>query len=259
MNTDGTGILGLTDRRMPVDDGHPTWSPDGKQIAFEQVTDDGLNSEIWIVNADGTNAHSLHQSGRYPTWSPNGKYIAFSSNRTGRANIYLVNPDGSDLVRLTGTGGVFLPAWSPDSKQIVYSAQFNDHVEAYIMGADGTNATRITNNASRATDYDGNFSWSPDGRQFVFQSARSGHQQLYVMNTDGSNMIQLTDTTSNDRDPVWSPDGKYIAFDSDRAGPSPSSASMIPISDVYVMNADGTDTMRLTTNAMDNGSPVWQP
>ena len=57
-----------------------------------------------------------------PAWSPDGKSIAFASNKDGEFNIYTINPDGTDLKRITTqTGNELEPNWSPDSKTIVYT------------------------------------------------------------------------------------------------------------------------------------------
>jgi Tol biopolymer transport system component len=260
MNTDGSDAVGLTENGVPIHGTHPTWSPDGKQIAFERDTDDFLKAEIWVCNVDGSDAHPLSQSGRAPAWSSDGIYIAFSSRREGFPNVYIVHQDGSNLVRLTGTQGGFAPAWSPDSQRIIFSAVYNGHIEAFIMNRDGSSVRRITTNASAATDYDGQFSWSPDGRKIAFKSARTGRPQIYVMDADGSNIVRLTNTLSGNFYPAWSPDGRSIAFSSGRGGPSTTPGTDgIPVSDLYVMNADGTNPIRLTTSALGNFAPAWKP
>jgi Tol biopolymer transport system component len=258
MNADGSNAIGLTDKGTPIFGGYPTWSPDGNQLAFEQLTE--VKAEIWVVNVDGSNAHSIHQSGRFPAWSPDGQRIAFSSGREGLTNLYVTNPDGSNLVRLTGSQGGFAPVWSPDGQRILFSVSDNGHIETYILNRDGSDITKITNNASAATDYDSQFSWSPDGKKIAFKSARTGRPQIYVMDVDGSNVVPLTNTFNGNWEPAWSPDGKYIAFSSDRGGPSNKPGTDgIAASDIYVMNADGTNPIRVTTSALGNFAPVWKP
>jgi Tol biopolymer transport system component len=81
----------------------PSWSPDGKRIAFE--TDRDGNSEIYVMNADGSGQHRLtwHPAGSgYPDWSPGGNRIAFESGRAGGWwQIYVMDADGYDQHRVS--------------------------------------------------------------------------------------------------------------------------------------------------------------
>ena len=100
VHADGTGLTQLTSG--PEDDAVPNWSPDGSRIVF--VRGEGDNVNVWVANADGTNAHRVTTSGNDydPAWSPDGARIVFSSYRQGRTGeIYVVNADGTGLVRLT--------------------------------------------------------------------------------------------------------------------------------------------------------------
>jgi len=100
MNVDGTGLTQITSG--PADDAVPNWSPDGSRIAFVRGT--GRDFYIWVMNADGTDAHAITSSGGDydPAWSPDGARIVFSSYRQGKTGeIYVMNADGTDVRRLT--------------------------------------------------------------------------------------------------------------------------------------------------------------
>ena len=88
---------------MPGFDGDPAWSPNGRQIVFESTRSG--NSDIWVMNADGTNPRQPDpQEPAFdgdPAWSPGGSRIAFTSTRNGNREIYLMNPDGSGLLNIT--------------------------------------------------------------------------------------------------------------------------------------------------------------
>jgi Tol biopolymer transport system component len=119
VHPDGSGLKRLTYTKGDVDtlgdDSWPTWSPDGKRIAFSSNrTGDG---ELWIMNADGSGQKRLAGLTRRddwaPTWSPDGTRIAFHSlDGVGRVQLYTVRPDGRGLARLgvAGQDAAWLPA-----------------------------------------------------------------------------------------------------------------------------------------------------
>ncbi len=87
-----------------TDGGIPTWSPDGKMLAYASHEEN--KSALNLINADGTHQQQLtHCTCLYiepVSWSPDGKQLAFASNQDGNYQIYVVNIDGTNLTRLTG-------------------------------------------------------------------------------------------------------------------------------------------------------------
>jgi Tol biopolymer transport system component len=161
--------------------------------------------------------------------------------------IYAINADGSDLIRLTSNQFPDEhPSWSPDMRRIVFCSKRDGDYEIYTMNADGSDQKQVTFNSA----WDLTPSWSPDGKKIVFQSDRDGDTEIFVMNSDGSNVVQLTNNTYYDGMPTWSPDGQYIAFISSPEG-----------ADLYRMNANGTGVTRLTyyTTYTDPKDPHWSP
>jgi TolB protein len=210
------------------------WSPDGKRIAFVSGYDGDAN--IYVMNADGSNVIQLTSDPfRYyyilrdptdtdPVWSPDGKQIAFVSGRSGSLlkwyalNIYVMDANGNNVVRLTGRSknsspdtntGYAHPAWSPDGKKIAFG-----HGDAiYLMNADGTNLVKITD-AHQPYVSEISPSWSPDGRYITFleDSDNNGSSDIYIIRMDGSGRKQLTSNFIFETDPAWSPDGKKLIF-----------------------------------------------
>ena len=242
MNADGSGVVRLTNNS--ADDWYPSWSPDGRRIAFHSDRDGDGNWEIYAMNADGSGVVRLTNNsadGWYPSsWSPDGRRIAFASLDA----IYTMNADGSDLARLTNNSA-YAPSWSPDGRRIAFYSRRDGNREIYAMNADGSGVVRLTNNS--AIDYYP--SWSPDGRRIAFSSERDGNREIYAMNADGSGLARLTNNPADDEDPSWSPDGRRIAFSSERDGNR----------EIYAMNADGSGLARLTNNSADDWHPSWSP
>lgn len=102
----------------------PVMSPDGRKIAWRKVVGD-MNSEVFVADADGRNPTNItkhHAWEGWPAWSPDGKTIAFAGNRNGAWQIFLVNPDGSNLRLLAATEGRGTsPKWTADGKMIFFT------------------------------------------------------------------------------------------------------------------------------------------
>ena len=254
MYADGSGQMNLTND--PGREAHHAWSPDGQRVAFSR-TFGGNRSDIYVVSLDGSEAVNLTDHPGFdqrPDWSPDGTRIAFSGSRDGSVDLYVMNADGSGLVRLTETelpGTSQEPRWSPDGKRIAFrradpGPQLIDRI--YVMNADGTGQTRLTLDA--AADYQ----WSPDGSKIVFTSWRDGNPEIYVMNADGSAHTRLTHLPERyDFLPHWSPDGTGITFMSQDA------TSPIGKLDIFVMSADGTNLLKLTDEPGHHRAPRWSP
>ena len=215
MNTDGSGQRRLARNAWLA---APAWSPDGRKIAFERPRRDrnaegyGINSEIFVVNADGSGERRLTRNtvrDSNPVWSPDGRRIAFESNW----QLNVMNADGSGQRRLTRDGGRnFAPAWSPDGQKIAFERRLGRQkyspcsgcgrastFEVHVMNADGSGQQRLTTQGAQP-------GWSPDGRTIAFMSERDGNREIYTMNADGSQQRNLTRTpVRNESSFVWSP------------------------------------------------------
>jgi TolB protein len=256
---------------------YTSFSPDGKKIVFEYSSEDVPNTGIYIMDADGKNTirlsavdpPDLNPSGTLPgqfkdnrdtqpSWSPDGKWIVFVSYRDGNAEIYKMTPDGKNQTRLTQNPAQDQePSWSPDSKHIIFSSivgsNEDPYAQLYVMDADGSNQIRLTDTAEGSNNYP---VWSPDGKKIAFSSSRTGYSNIYVMNEDGTNQVNLINSPEEDFMPAWSPDGKYIAFCSSRdSGGSVNSIN----NEIYRMQADGSNQVRLTNNPGMDGFPCWKP
>jgi TolB protein len=169
MGADGTGQRKLVEDRFAGGASadvvaSPTWSPDGKRIAFEK------DHRIFVVGADGTGLANLTGSGPSgdfaPAWSPDGKRIAFMSNGEGHFRIYTMNADGSAVVELTGdvpgapASDDANPSWSPGGTKVLFSRDQGTDRNVWVMNPDGSGQQQLT--LSRSTEDEP--AWVPSPR-----------------------------------------------------------------------------------------------
>lgn len=129
---------------------NPCWSPDGSQIVYSFSRERQGKSEIWVIDADGSNPTSLTQSVEEscssPQWSPDGARIIFATSKSGLA---IINSDGSNLRRLTYLSDDDAPVWSPDGSQVAFSAGYLGSGGVYVVNADGSSLRRRLCNLSK--------------------------------------------------------------------------------------------------------------
>ena len=136
-----------------------------------------------------------------PAWSPDGEQIAFTSERDGDREVYVMNADGSNAVRLTTSAGFDEnPSWSSGGKRIAFDSMRDGNLEIYIMNADGSGVVRVTDHPAIDAIPD----WSPDGKRIVFVSERiaKGQRRLFSVTPTGGAPKQVT-RGAYDMSPDW--------------------------------------------------------
>ena len=188
----------------------------------------------------------------------NGK-IAFSSSPADE--IYTIEPDGSNLRRLTNSRSYTYntrPIWSPDGKDIIFNYQGSaGELGLKIMRADGSNLRRLSLFKAYGTLVPSDVTWSPDGTKLAF-----GGGDILMMGLDGSNRINLTKTPElTESSPAFSPDGSQLCFSRSKSTQQP-----VP-PDIYAMGIDGSDptllvegdSQELSTTGIPSEGCDWSP
>ena len=265
MNSDGSGKKQLTSN--DVISGWPSWSPDGKEIAYwswDVMTNTG---DIWKMNADGSGKVKLTTDGSFkgpPMWSPRGDRIAYTSELGGNLEVYVMNTDGSSNRKIT-TGHppeYFVETrvtWHPDGERLYYQVctfpipegTYTNipgdvaFVEIFIVNVDTGKEVNLTPKLHENVR-----SVSSDGEKLACISLRSNNYGLWVMNADGTDQTRLTFDNFGDRSPRFSPDGERIVYWSIAFANQP---------DIWMINVDGTGKTRLTTSLYQDVYPSWSP
>jgi TolB protein len=225
--------------------------------------------------------------------------IAFTSTRDApadtsmplmRAEVYLMNPDGTDPRRLTDNlyGDTF-PTLSPDGKKLVFDSNrltagsvingttYNNIDDLFLMDTDGSEQALVTRGASG--------SWSPDSKNLVFAASASYYasggvvsgyplrtdpgsatsdSDIFVANLDDllagveqpKNITNSPDKIDDDAD--WSPDGPHIVYSAHEAVDDPASPPFVSnTAELYLMNPDGTHRVQLTDNNEEERAAAW--
>ena len=244
-DTDGGHVRRLTEERgdPATPQGlffqvEPTWSPDGRRIAFASRRQGIFH--IYVMNADGTGTTRLTSGKRNdntPSWSPDGTQIVFS--REGA--LFVVPARGGKPHRVgRGFGNAADPAWSPDGERIAfdYRKPGFPQRELYVMRADGSGIRQLTK-LRRTSALP---AWSPDGKRIAFQSnGNLGRFEIYTIAVDGTDVRRVTRSLVDVIQPAWAPDGR-LGFSRDGA--------------IWV-DDDGRQS-RLTSDE-NNSDPTWRP
>ena len=152
-----------------------------------------------MMDADGSNRIRLGNAfgDSDADFSPDGNKLVFTSSRSGDDEIYVMNADGTNQLRLTNeTFTDFMPAWSPDGNEIVFVSFRAGKKGIYVMNSDGSNQHLIYEAPSPEQPNDP--AYSPDGEKIVF----STDNRLNIMNADGTEVTILPGTSYNGN-PDW--------------------------------------------------------
>jgi len=255
VSPDRQKIVAMGIGKLDYDISSPTWSPDGRTIAF--VISQSINAGIYIIDVNCVNKAigclanmrkiSPDQTGRFihPDWSPDGKKIAYAYRMDADHSTYIwvMDADGTNPTRLTTMNGC-LPNWSPNGNEIAFvSFSKGREGDVFVMNKDGSNIHQLTD---LLTD-SGTPDWSPDGEWLVVNSTdgKVRFDPAYIptlikVRADGSEVIRIGDGWGG----VWSPDGEVIAF--------------VNYSDIWFVDADGMHPEKATE--ISTYEPIsWQP
>jgi Tol biopolymer transport system component len=196
---------------------------------------------------------AVYHSGHAQAVGTNGP-IVFTSDRDGHAQLYVRNPDGTEVRLMTDAFLDDSASWSPDGTKIAFmSTRATPPTatrllwEIFVANADGSGVTQLTSGASSRYP-----AWSPDGTKLAYMQYVPTLRQMniFTINANGTGRKELTFDTVENCCPDWSPDGTQIVFESKRTGTF----------GVWLMNADGTNQVDLTpTDTTYSGTPSWSP
>ncbi len=236
--------------------------PSGKWLTFSS-TRNSEHPSIYLQRVDGTAVTQLTSGGcddAHPVFSPDGTKIAFSSTRAGNWQIYMMDRDGRNSVQITsGPAQAIHPSFSPDGNRLVYCGLGGRSGQWELWTIDLKTGER------RMIGYGLFPSWSPSrsGDRIAFQRARQRGSRWFSLWTidlidgEGRNPTEIAiSANAAILAPAWSGDGKRLAFATvlqpGKGGERPRGQT-----DIWMIDADGSNRRRLTDGRGNNLMPFW--
>jgi TolB protein len=248
-NTAGDQVLLTAD--IKADSAFPTWSPDGKMVAFQSKRDGPL-SQIYVMDADGNNKQRISDGNGFagqPSWSPDGKFIAYAGGAQqvsgAEREIYVVPATGGTPKQVTQTGGSLItPVWSPDGKHLICLQILGERdYKILIMDTDGSNLHTLFEGGAISGP-----SFSPAGDKVLFYNIGDKGEAVHTVDVADGKDTSITATGSGDYYPVWSPDGTQIAW---------ASSADKQLHKIVAAKADGSDRRIISTGEGDDYGTSW--
>jgi Tol biopolymer transport system component len=267
MNSDGSNI---SPRTADIVNAAPCWSPDRMEITYERGGGTSTNLyHIYKMKNDGSKVVCLTPSTQYiectSSWSPTEGTICFNrvdaiSGGKQVYNLWLMDTSGANQRQLTFLEqGVGNQRYSPDGSKLIFDTSYLGANGFYygaicIINPDGTDMQYLTPHQPADTNISCREpSWSPDGSKIAYACWWQDTMAVWIMNSDGLDKIKLTKRIGDVKDyhPSWSPDGTRITF----ARKERIDGQIV--SDVWVINSDGTNQRRITFNNKSH-EPTWR-
>lgn len=231
------GAIRIT-RNVAVDD-NPSWSPDGKAIAFWSNREG--QAQIFLMDPEGGEVRNLTRdasSNLDPEWSHDGSRITFTSDRGGGRAVYEMNADGSSPRKITEGPKDDSPHRSPDGRQICFSRD----KAIWIVPAAGGAARKLVEGET--------CSWSSDGTHVFFDRDQETVREIFSIPAAGGQALCLTNNGGSNGGPAAGAGGSWIVFNSNRAGAG---------FGLFLMKPDGSAQTRITGRHTFDEHPAWSP
>ncbi|OWY40998.1 Tol-Pal system beta propeller repeat protein TolB [Xenophilus sp. AP218F] len=224
----------------------PSWSPDGRRIAY--VSFESHKPVVWVQDLATSQRRAVGNfkgSNSAPSWSPDGSRLALVLTTSGSSQIYVMSANGGPARRLMYSGGIDTePTWSPDGSQIYFVSDRSGNPQIYRVPASGGDAQRVTWEGG----YNVSPKVSPDGKTLSFIRREAGNFRVMIKDLATNDTRALSDGGYNER-PSFAPNGRMVLYASDIGGRSV----------LYAATPDGGSKIKLAVVNGNVQDPAWGP
>jgi len=225
----------------------PSWSPDGKRLAY--VSFDRGNSSIYIQNLSSSGREliaSFRGINGAPAFSPDGSKLAMTLSRSGNPEVYVMDLGSKQLRQITNHFGIDTePVWSADGSTIYFTSDRGGRPQIYQASAGGGGATRLTFQGS----YNARATVSADGKKIATAQGNGNAYRIALMDRALGNRWTTLSPGNLDESPSFAPNASMLLYAAKEGGRSV----------LYTVSADGRARLRLNVGGANVQEPAWGP